>query len=370
VRERLSTLRFVVASFVMSRAALLAVVLFARAWIPERAPNANEDFVAFPEHPIWDSLCRWDSGWYDRVARLGYFRTEGQSDVAFFPAFPYLSRWLGPVFGGHWAAGLVISNLSLLAGLCFLHALAERRVGADGARRAVWMVLVYPATLFYSAYYSEGLFLLAACGAFYFYEEGRYLPAGLFGCLAAITRGAGFLLFPALLVGAASRGGWRLRALSPRVAWLGLVALGLGVVMVMLAAEVGDPLAFVRVQESWGRASSFSVSTLLREAARLDPRELMDWLDVAASAGLFVVGVASYRRLDVGHAVFALACVVLPLCSGQVRSMERYAASVPAMFLVLAMATRRPVVERVVFLALGGLMVAQTALFVRWYWAG
>jgi hypothetical protein len=148
------------------------------------------------------------------------------------------------------------------------------------------------------------------------------------------------------------------------------VALGLGVVMVTLAVQVGDPLAFVRVQASWGRSSSLPVSTLVREAARLDPRELMDWLDLSATVGLLGVAVVALRRLDVGHAVFALACVVLPLCSGQVRSMERYAASVPAVFLVLAMATRRPVVERVVFLALGGLMVAQTALFVRWYWAG
>jgi len=370
VRERLSALRFVAASFALSRGVLLVVAVLARAWIVERAPNANKDFVAFPGHPLWDSFCRWDSGWYDRVARLGYFRGEGQSDVAFFPAFPYLSRWLGPLLGGHWAAGLAIGNLSLVGGLYFLYALAELRCGKEVARRAVWIVLVFPATVFYSAYYSEGVFLLAACGSFYFYEKGRFLPAGLFGCLAAMTRGAGVLLVPAMLLDALRREGWRARALSPRLAWLGLIVVGLGVVMVTLAVQVGDPLAFVTVQASWGRTSSMPWATLVREALRFDTGELMDWLDLSATAGLFVVAVVAYLRLDLAQAVFALACVVLPLCSGQVRSMERYAASVPAVFLVLAMATGRRWALWLALAALGGLMVAQTSLFVSWYWAG
>ncbi len=359
----------------MSRAALSVVVLMTRAWIGERPLNAEKDFVAFPAHPFWDSFCRWDSGWYDRIARLGYVAAEGQSDVAFFPAFPYLSRWLGPLLGGHFAAGLVIANLSLLGGLCFLYAMAEdprataeAHAGASDSRRAVWMVLVYPATVFFSAYYSEGLFFLGVAGSFYFYEKRRLLPAGAFGGLAAMTRGAGVLLFPALLLGALRRDGWRVR--SARLLWLGLILLGLGVVMVDLAAEVGDPLAFVRVEAAWGRAPSLPLVTLVRGVRAFDPRELMDWLDLAATAGLLVVAVVAYRTLDLAHAVFALACVILPLCSGRMRGMERYAATVPALFLVLSMATSRPRFEKVAFLALGGLMAAQTALFVSWYWAG
>jgi hypothetical protein len=363
-------MRFVGLAFLAGRGALLVVVALSRAWIPERSPNAEKDFVAFPDHPLWDSFFRWDSGWYDRIARLGYFRGAGQSDVAFFPAFPYLSRWLGPLFGGHFAAGLVIGNAGLLAGLYLLHEMAVRHVGEDGARRAVWLVLVYPATVFYSAYYTEGLFLLAVTGSFYFYERDRLLPAGLFGGLAAMTRGAGVLLFPALLVGVLARGGWRLRGLSPRALWLGLILVGLAVVLLTLEAEVGDPLAFMKVQASWGRASSSPVGTILREMARFDPGDLLDWLDLSATLGLVVVAAVAWKKLDPAHAVFALLCVVLPLCSGRTRSMERYAASVPAVFLVLALATRRPAVARAVFVGLAGLMVVQTGMFVRWYWAG
>jgi Gpi18-like mannosyltransferase len=157
VRRRLSALGFVGAAFLLGRGALLLVVALVRARVVERPQNEDKDFVAFPAHPLWDSFCRWDSGWYDRIARLGYVAPASpgrQADVAFFPAFPYLSRWLGPLFGGHWAAGLVLANLALLGGLWFVYALAERHGGAATARRAVWLVLAYPATVFDSAYYS------------------------------------------------------------------------------------------------------------------------------------------------------------------------------------------------------------------------
>ncbi len=360
------------ASFLAGRAALLVVVFLARAFVPERAPNDDKDFVAFPSHPLWDSFCRWDSGWYDRIARLGYFRsgTDGQSDVAFFPAFPYLSRWLGPVFGGHWAAGLVISNLSLFGALYFVHALGERHAGEGGGRRAVWLVLLYPATVFYSAYYTEGLFLFAVLGAFHFYEQDDMRSAGLLGALAAMTRPVGVLLLPALLLGKLRRARWRPAAVSPRVLWLGLVLVGFGVVLATYAVQVGDPLAFVTAEARWGHAPTMPLVTLVRAARQLGHARAIDVLDLVAALALFPVAFVARKRIDLAQALFTLACVALPLCSGMARSIERYAACVPAVFLVLALATRRRAVAMGVFLVFAALMVLQTTLFVSWYWAG
>ena len=64
----------------------MAPALSARQNLGRIEATASASARAFPSHPLWDSFCRWDSGWYDRVARRGYFLQEGQSDVAFFPA--------------------------------------------------------------------------------------------------------------------------------------------------------------------------------------------------------------------------------------------------------------------------------------------
>ncbi len=365
-----ASLGFVLGSFLLGRGALLGIVAMAASWTNQRAPNDNKDFVAFAAHPLWDAFCRWDSGWYDRIARAGYFRADGQSDVAFFPAFPYLSRWLGHALGGHWPAGLALSNACLLAALFFVHEIARARLGADAARRAVWLVLLFPATVFFSAYYSESLFLCAAAGALFFYDRGRLLPAGLFGALAAATRGAGIVLLPALALGTLARAGWRPRAVPRTAAWLGLIPLGLVSFMTLLHFAVHDALAFVHVQASWGREAATPVGTLLRALAAFQPGEVMDWLDLAATLGLVAVTAVSFKKLDTAHAVFACGCVLLPLLSGTLRSMERYAATCVPIYVVLAMAARARWVERAVLLASGALMVVQTTLFVGWYWAG
>jgi Dolichyl-phosphate-mannose-protein mannosyltransferase len=349
---------------------LLGVVVLARAGLPARAPNENRDFVAFPGHPLWDSFCRWDSGWYDRIARLGYVESRGQqSDVVFFPAFPYLARWFAPLFGSSWAAGLVVGNLAFLAALFFVHALAKERLGEEGGRRAVWLVLFYPASFFYSAFYTEGLFLLAVAGSFYYFERQRLLQASLFGALAALTRAAGIVLLPALFLGTLAREGWA-RAFSPRLLALVCIPLGLVAFMMLLDKSVGDPLAFMRGEAAFGCAPSLPWKTLYLAARNLHPANVIECLDLVAALGLLAVAVIAFRAKDVAQAVFTLGVVVLPLCAGRVRSMERYSACAVAVFLVLAVATRRRWAFRTVLLVFAALLTLQTTLFASWYWAG
>jgi hypothetical protein len=372
---RLATARFVVSAFLLWRGALFVLDFAAVRTLPERRPNANKDYVAFPGSPFWDSFARWDSGWYNRIAQRGYYYEGTQSNVAFFPAYPYLSRWLGRLVGGHWVAGLLLSNLSLLASLFFVHGIARRYLDEDGARRAVVFVLVFPGSFFFSAFYTEGLFLATVAGAFYFYERDRLLPAGLFGCAAALTRSTGLLLFPALLLGVLHRRGWRLGRDSARLAWLLLIPAGLGIFMAILAVQVGDPMAFAKAQAGWGRGFTFPLFTLYREAkavswSYLGPEHLFVAVDLLAALGLFVVTALSLRRLDLAHVVFAISSVLVPLASGRALSMMRFAGCVVPVFLVLAMITRRPLVDRFVTYAMALFLALETVLFARWYWAG
>jgi hypothetical protein len=363
--------------FVACRAALFAVVYTSRYVIPERSPNWNKDYVAFPGSKLWDSFARWDSGWYNRIARDGYYLEGSQSDVAFFPAYPYLSRWLGAVFGSHWAAGLVLSNVALLFGLFFLYGTARRYLDRQGAERAVLFALVFPSSIFFSCFYTEGLFFFAVAGAFYFYERDRLLPAALFGALAVLTRSTGVLLFPAFTLGALHRERYRLRPLGLRPLFLLLIPAALLVFMLMLKEQVGDPFAFVKAQAGWGRGSASPITAIYEEAKRILPmnerpnaESLFLVIDMGATLGLFAVAAFALTRLDAAHAVFALLSVVVPLASGRVLSMERFAACVVPMYLVVAMVTARPSRERAVTAAFALSLALHAVFFANWYWAG
>lgn len=377
---QVSTARFILLSFLLLRGALFAIDFVAVRAIDEPDPNRYADFRAFPDSPFLDSFARWDSGWFNRIALRGYYREGPQSDIAFFPAYPYLSRWLGTVVGGHWIAGLLISNLSLVGALFFVHGITRRYLDEDGARRAVHYVLVFPSSFFFSAYYSEGLFLFAVAGAFYFYERDRLLPAGLLGCLAALTRAAGVLLFPALLLGAFHRAGWRWREVGLRLALLLFIPAGLAIFMVILAVQVGDPMAWVTAQAGWGRQATFPLVTIFKDAHALDlsggadsvgaNMRVAQAVDLAATLGLAMVVAASVRRLDSAHTMFALLSVAIPLTSGSTLSMMRFAACVVPIYPLLAMAGRTPAWERVLFAVMAMLLALQTALFATWHWAG
>jgi hypothetical protein len=93
-------------------------------------------------------------------------------------------------------------------------------------------------------------------------------------------------------------------------------------------------------------------------------------IDLAATLGLFAVVAASLRRLDLAHSVYALLAVLVPLASGRVLSMMRFAACVVPIYLVLAMAAKRRWVDRFLIYAMALFLALTAFLFSHWHWAG
>ena len=125
-----------------------------------------------------DVWARWDSAWFVRIAEDGY-GTDARQAPAFFPLFPALVAVLGRALGGHYVlAGVVVSMAAAAAAFALLFRLAEERLGAEGARRTILYVAVFPVSLFLGAVYSESLFLLLSVGAFLLAQRGRLGAAG------------------------------------------------------------------------------------------------------------------------------------------------------------------------------------------------
>lgn len=226
---------------------------------------------------------RWDSAWYLVIAHYGYRPDLGvytASRTAFFPLYPLGLRaitWLGspPVL-----AGVLLSIAALAAALYGIHRLttlelspidrgeaAGRRV-ASSARLAVLLTAFAPMAFFFSAVYSESLYLALSVGLFWSARNGRWAWVGVLGALAAATRSTGLvLLLPALMIylygpredrpaelAAAARGLLRARYRARRdILWLGLMPLGLVAYGAYLALSGGDALAPLHAQNVWGR---------------------------------------------------------------------------------------------------------------------
>jgi hypothetical protein len=374
---------------------------------------------------------RWDSAWYLVIAHYGYSPGLGAftaSRDAFFPLYPLGLRgvsWLGvpPVL-----AGVLISLVALAFALYGIHRLttlelgahAERGLGndrvADAARLAVMVMAFAPMAFFFSAVYSESLYLALSVGLFWSARRGRWALVGVLGALAAATRSTGLVLaLPAAMIYlygpredrpvdfARAQASSLLRRLLPRyrlrrdVLWLGLLPLGVVAYGGYLAFGGAGALAPFHVQEVWGRhfAGPYVGAWDGLKAAFDGARQLLSFQSrhvyFAAAGGspqiaaghnlmLFafllvaipaIVGVV--RRLPLAYGAYVIAALALPLSdpvSAQpLMSLPRFLLVLFPLGIWLAVwLSEHPRAQKPTLIVSAALMAFFGAQFTTWHW--
>jgi hypothetical protein len=295
---------------------------------------------------------RWDAAWYLVIAHYGYRPDLGaftSSRTAFFPLYPLGVGAISRIGVPPILAGVLLSCAALGLALYGIHRLTtlelgrggalagargglartggrglatdghggpvttvatattggalERAGGGEVARLAVLLTAFAPMAFFFSAVYSESLYLALSVGVFLCARQGRWAWVAVLGALAAATRSAGVVLLlpaamlylygpredltpdfprpepargrstprppspataarrtPGLLAASFARAAAaRLRAGRPRYRlrrdflWLALVPAGLGLYMAYLACSGGEALMPFHSQDVWGR---------------------------------------------------------------------------------------------------------------------
>ena len=362
--------------FLWSRAAIWLAAIFSFLWFePNRHPNAARwDSPLLHELGFGtDVWARWDSVFFLRIAEHGYDRTS----AAFAPLYPGLVWLVGHAFFGQYViAGIAVSLAAALGSFILLHRIAEERLGADGARRTVLYLAVFPMALFLQAVYSESLFLLLVLAAFALAERQRFAGAGTAAGLAILTRGAGVALLPALALLA-----WRRRDRLRAFAGLALSLPIAAVYPLILWRQIGDPWAFAHAQDRWHRHLSHAgpLGGIWNALVHWTPSGAGVHHAVAVSAEdlafllLFIpLTVIAWRRLGAPYGLFAAISLAIPLSYPSARwpllSLPRFGLVIFPFFLALAVLGGRPRMHTAIVACSAlflGVAVAQWAL---WQW--
>jgi Gpi18-like mannosyltransferase len=308
-----------------------------------------------------------DSNWYKDIARLGYeagpFMTDRQHSWAFFPLFPIILRAAASVTGEYPLTGVALSNLFFLLGLILLHrTVLELGHDEKDAGRTIFYMAVFPTSYFFSLPLTESLFLCLTVGSFYAAKRDAWWMAGLLGALASATRVNGVLLLPVLALLYLER--YRRAGLSRNVLGLLLIPAGLLAYMLYLYRLTGNALAFKDAQVRWDRGTGMFWRPLVDYVKHF--REIgIPWnfklLNFAAAMLAFGCALVLIKRREWALALFTLLAVIMPLSSLSLQGLDRYVMVVFPIFLVLALAGRRPLLDqtiRTVFIALMALMAA------------
>ena len=304
-----------------------------------------------------------DAWFYRWIAISGYeSRTPDgapKNTWAFFPLYPLLIRALGGGGPRFPIIAMILSNVALLFAL-FAVAAAGRALGLadEEAERAAWYIALFPTSYFFSLPMTESIFLLLSACAFLAAARERWWASGIAGALASATRVIGICLLPALLLLPFQRATRPTR----RHLWLLLVPLGIAAFVGFLYVRAGDPLAFVHAQTLWGRVSSptIDLSVLPKGLVISKPWNFVA-LNVAAGLLMIAAGVAFLIRRQWSFAAYTLLSVAVPLSSGSVQSLARYALVDFPMFYWLAIVCRTATRDRAVlatFVAILGWMIA------------
>jgi hypothetical protein len=384
--------------FLWSRAAIWAAALFALfVFVPNRHPRAarwDDPTLTHDLGAVTDVWARWDSVWFLRIAEHGYSAASGAAS-AFYPLYPLTMAGLGRALFGHYVlAGILVSLAAAFGSFLLLYRLAEERLGADGARRAVLYLAFFPFALFLQAVYSESLYLLLTLAAFAFAERRRFLPAGFAAGLALLTRPTGVALLPALALLA-----WRERDRLRALGSLAVAPLLFAAYPLYLWRADGDPWAFLRAQRLWSRhlspagplggiwdglragwagieqlASGSHTHVYWTAVQDTDPiRAATINLENLAFLVLFVVlTVIAWRRFGAPYGLFAALSLAIPSCVPSHRwpllSMPRFGLTIFPLFLALAVVGRRPRVHTAIVAVSSLLLGVAIVQWALWQW--
>lgn len=315
---------------------------------------------------------QWDANWYMSIIADGYRWIPGdQSNVAFFPLYPVVVRGAGWLLGGDYLmGGLIISSAFMFGGMLFLYRLVRDEYGDDVADRAVWLLAIFPVSVFFTTLYTESLFLMTSIAAFYYARRSRWALAGAWGMLAALTRVTGMLLLLPLAWEYLSQKDFSLRKIKPSVLWLALVPAGLFIYMGYLYGDFSEPLAFAKTQAAgWGHEFKLPWGSFGHDISFLmDQSELWVIYELAATALLIGLIVAGIRKLPGSYTVYMVMSLMLPLTGGTTKSMSRYLLVVFPLFILMALYTKkRPVFITVSTVSII-LLAMSTAAFVTGRW--
>ncbi len=331
--------------FLWSRLLIWITAIYAWVWFVPRPPNPPDAHDLGYATEIW---ARADAGWFVSIAEHGYQRNGGE---VFYPLYPLGVGLLGRAFGGYYVlAGIVLSLACCAGAFVLLYRLALPRLGADGARRALLYLALFPMSLFLQAVYSESLYLVCALGAFALAERRNWLGAGVATGLAILTRFAGVALLPPMLL-LAWRSPERRRALMSLLSAPALAAL----YPLWLELKLRAIFAAFSNEAGWGRHLSpagplgglwhgvEAAWTGVVQITTGDPRMQAGAhnLEYLAFLVLFLwLGVEAWRRLGAPYGLFVLGSLAIPLSAPTagypLLSMPRFCLVLFPAFLALA----------------------------------
>lgn len=355
--------RYIVGLFVATRIVLTLIGVISNLILSSQFPKPEH----FSDHLWLDIWGVWDTGWYMGIAENGYSATAStqpdivsQANYAFFPLYPMLMKILGAVVGDPFLAGIIISNIALLAGCFYLYKLALMDSDEPTALDSVKYLLVFPTAFIFSSVFTESLFLALLVSSFYYARKGNWLAAGILGFFGALTRSLGVIIIIPLAYEYLRMN----KTIRRDFCFLFLIPLGTAVFAGYNYFLTGDFLAFAHVQAAWGHRF-FNPLRVLWDglfSTKLFNARIYAIFTAGYTTVILALFIIFSRRIRFAYWMIGIFLVLIPLCSG-LQSLPRYILIIFPLYILMARISRNDYINQAITIILA---VLQGFLMVFW----
>lgn len=329
-----------------------------------------------PLQLVMDQFSKWDSPHYMFIAENGYVNEGDPANfIVFFPLYPLLVKLITFDFAYVNLSGLIVANVCSIAVVIYLFKLAKLDYSDSVAKKAVLYLSVFPTAYFLSAAYTESLFLALVIASLYYARNSKWPLAGFLGLLASLTRIAGLLLLPVLVVEYFHQKEWKIKAANLKLFWTSLPVFGFLVYLIINYLVTGGFFTFMEIERVHWYQTLDPVGGLAGALGWLVsnefPRNLtLGYAQVIFAVFGFLMVFAGYKaKLRPSYQAYLLLTWMLSVSTGFWISVPRYVLTMFPMFTILALYSQKRVVTITIVAISSAALGYFTWLFASGIWA-
>ena len=218
---------------------------------------------------LTNALGQYDAQWYLRNSVLGYPKSPRNEDIddksrmdglsyAFFPLYPTFISIPNMLIGNIEYSAFLTANLLMILNFFSLFYVLRKISGEKIALKTTFLLFLFPFSIFYRSYFSEGLFLFILIWFFYFWHINKLQASSLLLGLLNITRGSAVLLFPLYFYDLFKEVKSKKLTLEGFAKNLITAFLPLSIWTFLVYLNTGDLFYFFKIREAWtGNLNTF-----------------------------------------------------------------------------------------------------------------
>jgi len=329
------------------------------------------------------ALGQYDAQWYLKISKSGYPSHPHDSNInnkkimgsltyAFFPLYPLVVGVFNYGIKNVEVSAFTLANILMILNFFSLYFVISKFYKSSVALKTIFLIFLFPFSIFFRSYFTEGLFLLELVWFSYFLIKKNWIASSLTLGLLIVSRGTGFFLVPVFIFFLFEQKKKNLLIIWRRYFYIFVALIPFSLWIIYNYSQTGNPFFFVYVQRAWTvfpiPILEYVYNFLFFPSLPLHEFHSSQTNMVLLLVVLFILIKAKKNMIpELWFISFAL--WIGPIMTTSSMSFARFQIISFPIFLYLAQ-TLKGYKYFILILFFVGVLLITSLLFVNWYWLG